>query len=505
MSSLSLRQFLAACALALLACTANASYTLGNGITHSLTQNTRGLPATNTDGNVLQDVYTYDANANVTGIADQIYGKSRGMAYDGQDRLSTTNAPNLWGNGSFSYNALDNLTASTLGARNSSHNYDSTTNRLQSINTNGVYTGFSFDAQGNVTAKGSQGYVFDQANRLKLASGPANTTYTYDGLGRRVFATASSTSPSRTTVYSQAGQVLYSTAQAGTVVNTTSYVYLGGKLIGEVGTTGRVYSHTDALGSPVARTNQAAQFISNTWYEPYGKTAGGVQPQLLGFTGHVNDIDTGLVYMQQRYYDPVAGRFLSVDPVTTDAESGRGFGRYHYAENNPYKYTDPDGRSAALAACAAGPVGCAIGVTVTAIVAGKAAYDTYRALKNYSGAMNNESAEAPKSDGVKKPDSASGNEKDPADKSGELTKAGRAGQKHGDRPGSAFEPETGTPEDKNAQGQKTLESITGSPDKTNEPNHRGGTDVRESPDGRGARFDKDGKFTGFIEPRRPSQ
>jgi hypothetical protein len=48
--------------------------------------------------------------------------------------------------------------------------------------------------------------------------------------------------------------------------------------------------------------------------------------------------------MQQRYYDPVASRFLSVDPVTTDASSGSHFNRYVYGNNNPYKYTDPDGR-----------------------------------------------------------------------------------------------------------------------------------------------------------------
>ena len=49
--------------------------------------------------------------------------------------------------------------------------------------------------------------------------------------------------------------------------------------------------------------------------------------------------------MQQRYYDPIAGRFLSVDPITTDANSGSHFGRYDYVNNNPFKYTDPDGRA----------------------------------------------------------------------------------------------------------------------------------------------------------------
>ena len=48
--------------------------------------------------------------------------------------------------------------------------------------------------------------------------------------------------------------------------------------------------------------------------------------------------------MQQRYYDPLAARFLSVDPVTTSAKDGSFFGRYHYANNNPFKFKDPDGR-----------------------------------------------------------------------------------------------------------------------------------------------------------------
>lgn len=53
--------------------------------------------------------------------------------------------------------------------------------------------------------------------------------------------------------------------------------------------------------------------------------------------------------MQARYYDPVIGRFYSNDPVDavshlSNAEGIMGFNRYSYALNNPYKYTDPDGR-----------------------------------------------------------------------------------------------------------------------------------------------------------------
>lgn len=105
------------------------------------------------------------------------------------------------------------------------------------------------------------------------------------------------------------------------------------------------YVHTDALGSPVARTNGGGALVSRTQYEPYGLTVSGATPTM-GFTGHMNDADTGLVYMQQRYYDPVAGRFLSIDPVTTDSNTGASFNRYVYANNSPYKYIDPDGRDA---------------------------------------------------------------------------------------------------------------------------------------------------------------
>ena len=48
--------------------------------------------------------------------------------------------------------------------------------------------------------------------------------------------------------------------------------------------------------------------------------------------------------MQQRYYDPGIGRFLSVDPVTANGNTGANFNRYWYASNNPYKFKDPDGR-----------------------------------------------------------------------------------------------------------------------------------------------------------------
>lgn len=104
------------------------------------------------------------------------------------------------------------------------------------------------------------------------------------------------------------------------------------------------YIHTDALGSVVAETDEAGKVIKRYDYEPYGGVVDGPVKDGPGYTGHVSDAATGLSYMQQRYYDPQLGLFLSVDPVSPNGKPGSAFNRYRYAAGNPYRFVDPDGR-----------------------------------------------------------------------------------------------------------------------------------------------------------------
>lgn len=330
-------------------------FTYGNGIVHTMTQNARQLPARSTDAigstKPLDLGYAYDANGNVGSITDYLAGarQTRGMGYDGLDRLVQTTS-SMFGTASYGYNVLDNLTSVKVSggslARDHTYVYDAS-NRLVNIkNTVGGATvvGLGYDPQGNLANKNGQTYSFTYGNRLRAA--PGKETYLYDGHGRRV--------ESRTTnysvwQYSQSGQVMYSHDARNN--RKTNYVYLGGSLVAlreqpmSGGTTVTVkYQHTDALGTPIAVTDAAKAIVETFEYEPYGQLVNSTLKDGPGYTGHVQDAATGLTYMQQRYYDPQVGLFLSVDPVTAFDNPAPAFNRYRYAEGNPYKFTDPDGR-----------------------------------------------------------------------------------------------------------------------------------------------------------------
>ncbi len=106
------------------------------------------------------------------------------------------------------------------------------------------------------------------------------------------------------------------------------------------------YYSSDTLHSEVVIIDASRNVVERTYYAPYGAVLNRDLRDGPGYTGHEEDPETGLLYMQQRYYCPECGRFLSVDPVDVDPTSGGNFNRYAYANDNPYRYTDPDGRCA---------------------------------------------------------------------------------------------------------------------------------------------------------------
>lgn len=73
---------------------------------------------------------------------------------------------------------------------------------------------------------------------------------------------------------------------------------------------------TNALGSPIAVTDNAGVVQTEYAYEPFGKTtvSGSSNSSSYQYTGREND-GTGIYYYRARYYHPGLQRFISEDPL----------------------------------------------------------------------------------------------------------------------------------------------------------------------------------------------
>ena len=125
-----------------------------------------------------------------------------------------------------------------------------------------------------------------------------------------------------------------------------------------------IYYHVDALGSPLMATDIKGDLIWREQYSPYGSRlllqsrevdCAGINclpkesawDEKQWFTGKLEETRSGLQYFGARWYEPELGRFMSPDPVRFREDNTSSFNRYAYANNNPYKFIDPDGREVA--------------------------------------------------------------------------------------------------------------------------------------------------------------
>ena len=88
-------------------------------------------------------------------------------------------------------------------------------------------------------------------------------------------------------------------------------------------------------------------------YDAWGKllsTTGSLASTLgkdnpIRYRGYYYDTETGLYYLQSRYYDPDTGRFINADDVDFIGVTGTipSHNLFAYCENNPVNNSDPSG------------------------------------------------------------------------------------------------------------------------------------------------------------------
>ena len=232
------------------------------------------------------------------------------------------------------------------------------------VTQSGSSRSFSYDANGNLQSKTEGGvtttYEWDAENRLlAVKQGPTTTlaSFTYDGLGRR----RTKANSVATATYIWDGQDVVE--ERSTFFATRRYIHGAGidLHLAVVENSTPSYFVADHLGSVVRVTNNVGSPIVTREYDPWGTMVQGASVSGYAFTGREWDAEVGLHYYRTRYYDPIVGRFLSPDPLVSNAppvDGGMLLGqlplltdRYDYVRNAPTRYIDPMG----LFACAASP------------------------------------------------------------------------------------------------------------------------------------------------------
>lgn len=106
------------------------------------------------------------------------------------------------------------------------------------------------------------------------------------------------------------------------------------------------FYHPDHLGSTTLVTDSAGAVAERSIFFPFGLTRYRETPGLSAayrFTGKERDQVSGLDYFEARYYAPVIGRFVSVDPLAPKPGGSQALHLYAYVKNNPMAFIDPRG------------------------------------------------------------------------------------------------------------------------------------------------------------------
>jgi RHS repeat-associated protein len=321
----------------------------------------------------LQDLrYEFDAASNVVAItdarADRTPSDDQSASFTYDDLYRLTGASGAYGQIDYAYDPVGNMTHKSSAA---DPRLDLGEMRYGEGNagphalTSAAGQSYTYDANGNLVGAGSTTYEWDPLDRLTaIDDGASMHTYDYDASRQRVRQTVEQNGTTSTTLY--ADEVVE--VRDGQLVR---YVFADKQRIARVSVAldpdrllhgfsdtlpapadddaERRWYLPDHLGSASLLLDESGQVTSRVTYYPFGLTryATGGEALRYRFTGKERDA-SGLHYFEARYYDPLAGRFISVDPLfaegpPVDGTLPQALNATAYGLNNPLKYVDPDG------------------------------------------------------------------------------------------------------------------------------------------------------------------
>ena len=328
-----------------------------------------------------------------------------GYAYRDVDSTYTTtqvkSVTNSYGgktaNFNYTYDASGNIT-SISGAQAVTYEYDDLGQLVWEKNaTAGKAWNYTYDNGGNIlsrteyacsgngTVSGSgttTSYTYGDAEWGDLLTAYNGEEITYDGIGNplsyrgwtmswqggRRLAGMTKGSDTLSFAYNESG--LRTSKTVNGVAH--SYVWQGSKLAADITDAYALYFHYDSTGDVIGFTRtangtdteyfyvknlqgdilkvitatgtEAATYTYDAWGRVLTSTGDLADINPLRYRGYYYDTETGLYYLQSRYYDPEVSRFINPDSfATTDVDGVLSANMFAYCENNPVTRSDSTG------------------------------------------------------------------------------------------------------------------------------------------------------------------
>ncbi len=265
------------------------SFSSANGITTSMSYNSRQAVTAISAGSALSLGYGYDSRGNTTSMANHLdSSKSQSYSYDSLSRLTGFNG--AWGSGSFRYDAIGNRTSKTVAGVATTYGYAG--NRLVSTS-GGELATYSYNGNGALASGtwggASHSLAYDRFDNLSSFSSGATVlaSFGYDGDGMRVVKISSG----KEYVYhhDQGGMVISEDDGRGNLL--ADYVYLNGKLVARVSPEGPPPA-TPAAPTALAATAASSSAINLSWTDNSTNETGFAIERKTGATGTYAQVAT---------------------------------------------------------------------------------------------------------------------------------------------------------------------------------------------------------------------
>ena len=290
--------------------------------------------------NVQRLSYTYDASGNITAIEDNA-GAVASYEYDGLGRLTRENIAGKK-TVEYHYDSAGNLTSKkeyayttgNLGAIKATHSYQYASgtwgDRLA------FYDGacITYNAAGYPTCYRGNALTWSNGNLTKYG----NLTFAYNDAGIRI--------KKGTTEYIVKDDLILAEKRGDTVIH---YYYDDSGVAGFEYNGQKYFYRKNLQGDIIGIYDSCWNLLGQYEYDAWGNLLSQIGSEILKinpfrYRGYYCDTESGIYYLNSRYYDPVIGRFISPDSLSyLEPETCNGLNLYAYCLNDPVNCIDISG------------------------------------------------------------------------------------------------------------------------------------------------------------------